>query len=191
MSGQIIATGRSAAGMPTGKLAVWMVIASEIPIFGGILAPYLMHRIGHPDWGQMAASLNVWIGTFNTGLLVTSSLFAMLAHAAAERGDGPLAAARLRLAAYGGLVFLCIKAYEWYAKISHDHVPQTGTFYGYYFSATGLHGIHILAGVAILLAIAAQAEKGKNLQRVELIGIYWHFVDVVWFFLFHIFYIIR
>ncbi|MEB3236043.1 MAG: cytochrome c oxidase subunit 3 [Candidatus Sericytochromatia bacterium] len=191
MSGQIIATGRSAAGMPTGKLAVWMVIASEIPIFGGILASYLMHRIGHPDWAQMTAGLNVWIGTFNTALLVTSSLFAMLAHAAAERGNGPLAAARLRLAAYGGLVFLCIKAYEWYTKISHDHVPQTGTFYGYYFSATGLHAIHILAGVAILLAIAAQAEKGKHLGRVELIGIYWHFVDVVWFFLFHIFYIIR
>ena len=191
MSGQIIATGRSAAGMPTGKLAVWMVIASEIPIFGGILAGYLMHRIGHPDWAELASGLNVWIGTFNTFLLITSSLFAMLAHSAAARGEGPLAAARLRLAAYGGLIFLCIKAYEWYLKISHGHVPQAGTFYGFYFTATGLHGLHILAGVGILLAIAAQAQKNQHLGRVELIGIYWHFVDVVWFFLFHLFYIIR
>lgn len=186
-----IATTRAAAGILTGKLAVWMVIASEIPIFGGLLSGYLMHRIGHPEWASNAADLNVWIGAFNTLVLLSSSLAAMLAQVAAEKGDGKLAAFRLRLAAAGGILFLAVKAYEWGLKIAAGHVPSAGGYWGFYFTATGLHALHIIAGVIILLIIAAQVGKNRELQRAELIGIYWHFVDVVWFFLFHLFYIVR
>ncbi|MEE8473914.1 MAG: cytochrome oxidase subunit III, partial [Myxococcota bacterium] len=87
-----IATTRSAAGMPTGRLAVWWVIASEIVIFGGLIASYIMHRLAHDSWTAQAAHTNMWIGAFNTLVLLTSSLFAVMAHKAAEEGDGPRAA---------------------------------------------------------------------------------------------------
>ena len=83
-----IATTRSATGTPTGRLAVWWLIASEIVIFGGILGSYIMHRLGHPEFGDYAAHTNTWIGAFNTLVLLTSSLTAVLAHASAEKGDG-------------------------------------------------------------------------------------------------------
>ena len=87
MSGRPIATTRSAAGMPTGLLAVWWVIVSEIVIFGGLLAAYIMYRLAHDQWSSEAAATNVYIGTFNTFVLLTSSLFAVLAHQAAEAGN--------------------------------------------------------------------------------------------------------
>lgn len=90
-----------------------------------------------------------------------------------------------------GALFLSVKAYEWAIKISAGHVPSSGGFWQYYFAAAGLHAMHILAGIVILLIVASQAAKGKELQRVGLIGLYWHFVDVVWVGLFHLFYIVR
>lgn len=188
---QIVATSRSAAGIPTAKLAVWWVIASEIPIFGGLIASYLMNRISHPEWGPMAAGLNIWAGSINTLVLLSSSLAAMLAMAAAQRGEGKLAALRMRLAALGGIVFLCIKGWEWSVEFAHGHFPSTGGYFGYYFAILGLHGLHVLIGTIIFLVLANQAARNEHLGRAELIGIYWHFVDVVWFFLFSLFYIIR
>ena len=87
-----IATTRAATGIATGKLAVWWVLASEVVIFGGLLASYVMFRLGHPEWADAAAVTNTTIGAFNTFVLLTSSLTAVLAHQAAERGDGPKAA---------------------------------------------------------------------------------------------------
>ena len=87
-----IATTRSATGIPTGKLAVWWVVGSEIVIFGGLLASYIMHRLGHPEWAEYASHTNTWFGGANTFVLLTSSLFAVLAHHAAEQGDGKKAA---------------------------------------------------------------------------------------------------
>ena len=83
-SARPIATTRSAAGMPTGRLAVWWIIASEIVIFGGIIASYVMHRLAHDAFAAQAAHTNTWIGAFNTFVLLTSSLSAVLAHKAAD-----------------------------------------------------------------------------------------------------------
>jgi heme/copper-type cytochrome/quinol oxidase subunit 3 len=113
-----IATTRSATGIPTGRLAVWWVIASEIVIFGGLLASYIMHRLGHPEFGDYAAHTNTWIGAFNTLVLLSSSLSAVLAHQAAERKDGERAAKLLGLTMLGGLTFACVKAAEWTMEIS-------------------------------------------------------------------------
>src|SRR5262247_4044861 len=112
-SARPIATTRSAAGMPTGKLAVWWVVASEIVIFGGLLASYIMHRLAHDAWSAQAAHTNTWIGAFNTMVLLTSSLSAVLAHQAAERADGPQAARLLRYTILGGGVFLMSTAFGW------------------------------------------------------------------------------
>ena len=96
-----IATTRSATGIPTGRLAVWWVLASEIVIFGGLLMSYIMHRLAHDAWADQAAATNTWIGATNTLVLLTSSLTAVLAHQAAERGDGKRAAMLLRLTMLG------------------------------------------------------------------------------------------
>lgn len=186
-----IATTRSASGVPTGRLAVWWVIASEIVIFGGLLASYIMHRLGHPEWAESAAHTNTWAGATNTFILLTSSLAAVMAHQAAEKGDGKKAAKLLRLTCLGGLAFLCVKGAEWYHEIQAGYTITRDGFWSFYYTAAGLHGLHVIAGMVIMLIIAARASKNEELQRVELIGIYWHFVDVIWIFLFPLLYIAK
>lgn len=191
MSARPIANTRSAAGMPTGRLAIWWVVASEIVIFGGLLGAYIMHRLAHDAWSVQAAYTNTWIGAFNTLVLLTSSLFAVLGHKAAEEGDGPKAARCLIYTAAGGATFLIVKGFEWAIEISHGFTITSSTFWSFYYTAAGLHAAHVLGGVVILLMVAATARKNLELHRVELIGIYWHFVDIVWIFLFPLLYIAK
>ena len=191
MSARPIATTREAAGMPTGRLAVWWVIASEIVIFGGLLASYIMHRLAHDAWAVQAANTNTWIGAFNTLVLLTSSLFAVLGHKAADEGDGRKAANMLLLTAAGGTLFIGVKSWEWATEIAHGFTLTSNTFWSFYYTAAGLHALHVIAGVVCLLIIAVQARRNLELHRVELIGLYWHFVDVVWIFLFPLLYIAK
>lgn len=186
-----IATTRSATGIPTGRLAMWWVLASEIVIFGGLLASYLMLRLQHPHWGAEAAHTNTVAGALNTFVLLTSSLFAVLAHQAAEGGDGRKASRYLWYTIGGGAMFMVVKAFEWTGEISHGYTIFRDVFWMYYYTATGLHGSHVLAGMVVMGIVAAGARRGQNLQRVEYVGIYWHFVDAVWIFLFPLFYIAR
>jgi heme/copper-type cytochrome/quinol oxidase subunit 3 len=186
-----IATTRSAAGLPTGLLAVWWVLASEIVIFGGLLGSYIMYRLAHDAWAEQAAATNVWIGAFNTFVLLTSSLTAVLAHQAAERGDGQLAAQRLYYTCIGAVTFIGVKTVEWTIEITHGFTITSNTFWSFYYTAAGLHALHVIAGAILMLFVAADAKKGRELHRVELIGIYWHFVDIVWIFLFPLLYIAK
>src|SRR5678815_4633791 len=112
-----IATQRSAMDIPTGRLAVWWVLVSEIVIFGGVLVSYIMHRLAHKEWEHQAAATNMWIGAFNTLVLLSSSLSAVLAHQAAEKGNGPKAARLLFLTIGGGATFLVVKSFEWTHEI--------------------------------------------------------------------------
>ena len=191
MSARPIATTRTAAGMPTPRLAVWWVIASEIVIFGGLLGAYIMHRIAHGRWADHAASTNTAIGATNTFVLLTSSLFAVLAHQAAEKGDGKKAARLLYTTTAGGLTFVCIKAFEWHHEITHGMTITANSFWSFYYTAAGIHALHVIAGMIIMLFVAQTAKKNMELHRVEIIGIYWHFVDVVWIFLFPLLYIAK
>ena len=186
-----IANTRSASGIPTGRLAVWWVVASEIVIFGGLLASYLMQRFAHPEWADQAAVTDWRIGGFNTLVLLSSSLSAVLAHQAAERGDGKRAAKLLYLTCLGAVIFICVKAFEWTTEISHGYTLQSNTFWSFYYTAAGIHALHVIAGAIIMLIVAKDAAKNLELHRVELIGIYWHFVDVVWIFLFPLLYIAK
>ncbi len=191
MSSTPLATTRSATGIPTGRLAVWWVLASEVVIFGGLLASYLMFRMGHPEWAIAAAVTNTWIGAFNTFVLLSSSFTAVLAHQAAERGDGKRAARFLTFTILGAVTFLVVKAFEWASEISHGYTITSNGFWSFYYTAAGLHALHVIAGAIIMGFIARDAARGKGLHRVELIGIYWHFVDVVWIFLFPLLYIAK
>jgi len=177
--------------MPTGLLAVWWVIVSEIVIFGGLLASYIMHRLAHDAWTAQAAATNMWVGAFNTLVLLTSSLSAVLAHKAAEEGNGPKAAKLLRATMAGGALFICVKAMEWTNEIHHGYTITSDTFWSFYYTAAGLHAMHVIAGVIIMGIVAKDAAKNLELHRVELIGVYWHFVDVVWIFLFPLLYIAK
>ena len=185
------ATLRSATGIPTGRLAVWWLLASEVVIFGGLLGSYLMFRLGHPEWADAAAHTNTWIGAFNTLVLLSSSFTAVLAHQAAERGDGKTAAKFLVVTMGGALTFLCVKGAEWTIEISAGYTITANGFWSFYYTAAGLHALHVIAGAFIMGIIAMDAYRGRELQRVELIGIYWHFVDVIWIFLFPLLYIAK
>lgn len=186
-----IANMRSSTGVPTGKLAVWWLLVSEIVIFGGVLASYLMHRIGHPEWANYAVHTNTVAGGVNTFVLLTSSLFAVLAHQAAHSGDGPKAAKWLAATIGGALMFLIIKGFEWTNEIQHGYTITANGFWAFYYTAAGIHAGHVIAGAICMAFVAKDAFFNKELHRVELVGIYWHFVDLVWIFLFPLLYIAK
>lgn len=184
-----VATGRSVTGIPTGRLAIWWVLASEIVIFGGLVTCYILFRLRHPEWAAEAAHTKLAAGAFNTFVLLTSSLFVVLAHHAAVQKDTANARKYLIWTILGGLVFLCVKAYEYTAEISHGFTITRSVFWSFYYTATALHALHVIGGMTIMGIILPDVAKGKFLPRVEYIGIYWHFVDLVWLFLFPLFYI--
>jgi heme/copper-type cytochrome/quinol oxidase subunit 3 len=186
-----IANTRSASGIPTGKLALYWLLCSEIVIFGGVLASYLMHRLAHPEWAFQAAHTNVVFGTVNTLVLLSSSLTAVLAHAAAGDNDGPKAARYLWMTIGGAVAFLCIKSVEWYGEINHGYTITSSPFWSFYYTAAGIHASHVIAGAFTMLWVIQSAKKNQYLYRVENVGLYWHFVDLVWIFLFPLLYIAK
>ncbi|MGE3636454.1 MAG: heme-copper oxidase subunit III [Sandaracinaceae bacterium] len=193
MEGKPLATLRSASGVPTGRLAVWWVLASEVVIFGGLLGSYVMHRIGHPEWAghEYAGATNPWIGLLNTFVLLSSSLTAVIAHHYAEKGQGKKAANFLFMTIGGAATFVVVKSFEWYTEIHHGFTITKNTFWSFYYTAAGIHALHVIAGAILMGWVASYARRNEELQRVELIGIYWHFVDVVWIFLFPLLYIAK
>ena len=187
-----IATGRSVTGIPTGRLAMWLLLASEIVIFGGLVACYLMYRVHNSYWGIEASHTNVYAGAINTFVLLTSSLFIVLAHHAAEKKNDTKTAVKYMLATVGcGLIFLCVKAVEYTTEITHGYTIQANPFWAFYYTATAIHAGHVIAGMTAIYLVSLDVAKGKNLHRVELTGIYWHFVDLVWIFLFPLLYIAK
>lgn len=191
MTSRPIATTRSVIGVPTGRLAVWWVLASEVVLFGGLLGSYVMLRLRHDAWADQSANTSTMAGGFNTLVLLTSSLFAVLAHQAAERGDGPKAARLLRYTIVGGGVFLTVKAFEWTHEIQAGFTITSNLFWSFYYAVAGLHAAHVVAGMVIMFIVSLTAARNEELHRVENVGIYWHFVDVVWIFLFPLLYIAR
>ena len=184
-----IATHRSATGIPTGRLAVWWLLASEIFIFGGLVACFLLFKLNGSPGFEDAALTSVTAGAINTFVLLTSSLSIVLAHAAIENGDRVKSFRYIWYTIGGGLIFLGIKTYEYTGKIVDGHVITENLFWSFYYTMTGLHALHVIGGMVIMALISFDIRKGYNFQRVELIGIYWHFVDLVWIFLFPLLYI--
>ena len=191
MSYSPVATARSATGIPTGRLAVWWVVCSEIVIFGGLLACYLLLRNLYPHWSESAAHTNTLAGAINTFVLLTSSLFIVLAHQAAEARKPVASFLYIWLTIGGGLTFLIIKAFEWSYEISHGYTITANLFWSYYYTAAGIHASHVIVGMIIMAIISLDVLRQRNMHRVELIGIYWHFVDIVWIFLFPLLYIAK
>jgi heme/copper-type cytochrome/quinol oxidase subunit 3 len=188
-----VATMHGGERIPSGKLAMWWFLASEIMTFGGLLASFVLCRFGGGGWEDEAAHVSTRIAAFNTFLLVTSSLTIVQAHAAVEADQRQRVAPYLLCTVLLGLTFLGVKAYEYSGEIAHGFTPSAGPFWSFYYGLTGLHALHVLAGVIANTALYVLALRGTlwphAQQRVEYAGLYWHFVDVVWIFLFPLVYL--
>jgi len=179
--------------IPPGRLAVWWFLASEVMVFGGLIGCFLLFEAAHGDFAEAAAHTNWKLGAFNTLILLTSSLTMILAHSAAKAHDSLGTRLCLFATVFLGLVFLGVKSIEYRGEISEGFVPSTGTFWSFYFAMTGLHGLHLIGGITantVLLIAAVRKQPWTILEkRVEYAGLYWHFVDVIWIFLFPLIYL--
>ena len=178
-------------GIAPGKVGVWWFLASEIMVFGGLIATYIVFRLGGSGWAEAAHHLSVPLATLNTVVLLTSSYTVVQAFVAAERENAPALRAYLGLTILGGLIFLGIKAVEYTTEFRAGFTPATGIFWSFYYAMTGLHALHVLGGVFVNgVVLATEGVRVGNPHRVELAGLYWHFVDVVWIFLFPLLYLV-
>lgn len=177
---------------PYGKIGTWWFLSSEIPTFGGLLVAYIVLRLGSSGWTEASSHLNFSIALINTFILLTSSMTIVMAHAAVQENDYKRVATFLGATVVMGLAFLGMKGIEYTTEISHGFLPSSGIFWSFYYGLTGLHALHVLAGVVVNLVLWVQAARGtlaRNGHRVELAGLYWHFVDIVWIFLFPLLYL--
>jgi cytochrome c oxidase subunit 3 len=186
------------------KTGMWLFLFTEVLLFGGLFIVYAVyrHRFGH-EFHAAAGELNKFMGVTNTFVLLTSSLTMVLSVGALQRHR--LAESLRWLWVTFGLAccFLVIKFFEWSAKHHHgiwpggEHLhampPGEGLFFNLYFMMTGLHGIHVLVGMAVMATIAARMRAGKitgdRYGALEYTGLYWHLVDLVWIFLLPLFYL--
>jgi cytochrome c oxidase subunit 3 len=189
------------------ELGMWLFLVTEFMFFGGLFLAYLMYRREYPDaFVEGSHAMDVVLGTLNTAVLLTSSLTMVLAVQAAERRNSKTLI-RMLLATVGlGAVFLGVKAFEYHHKYVEQHIPFAGlpfshpedaglkTFYNLYFLMTGFHALHMVIGMAILLVLAKWARDGRLVGEDRVIvgnvGLYWHFVDLVWVYLFPLFYLV-
>ena len=182
-------------GAPRGKVGMWLFLVSDALTFGALLCAYGAMRIGSPDWPVPASILNIPLTALNTFILICSSVTMVLALSGIRRGDVKKLQKFLLLTALGGATFLGIQAYEWTRLIGHDGLRlKNDLFCATFFSLTGFHGFHVFCGVVYLLVIYALSKRGaftaENNHRVEVAGLYWHFVDLVWILVFTFVYLI-
>ena len=192
------------------SFGMWVFLSSELLFFGPLLLGYLYLRMHHPHATGMASRhTDMLLGTVNTAVLLTSSFCMALAGHAAQGSDRRRAARLLALTAALGVVFLAIKGYEWHQEFDEHLFPGTGfhpldatdpasvhgieLFFLLYFAATGLHALHLLVGVSaclwLMLGLRHAPPRGPGNEAVELVGLYWHFVDVVWIVLYPLLYL--
>lgn len=192
-------------GHTVSKVGMWLFLLSEIILFGGLFLLYSSYRYKNPlDFHLAAWELNRVLGTLNTLILITSSLSMALSIFFMQKGDRKLSGLFLLATIFFGLLFLGIKYVEWTTKIEHGLYPNSPRllgrskgeilFFGLYYSMTGLHGLHVLVGIFILSVMFLLMMRGKINQNrsvpLENTGLYWHLVDIIWIFLFPLFYLI-
>ena len=187
---------RPETGVYNGKLGIWLFLASEIMLFGGLFSAYMFLRTGVSDWPRGSELLNVPLASINTVLLIISGITMVLAWASLKLGKLGSSRMYLVLTFLLGSAFLAIKSYEYYEKFSHEIVPSTNNFYGIYFALTGLHFLHIAGGLIVILfhvmfgGFLWRKSPERYTNRIEVTGLYWHFVDMVWLVLFPTLYLL-
>ena len=187
---------------------MWIFLITEIMFFGGMFCAYTIYRSAYPNvFGLASSSLNLTIGAINTCVLLISSFTMVMAVRAGQLGQKKAIIIFLIITMIFGFAFLGIKAYEWNEKFVEHHVPgptfhlegtqlqgQAQLFFSLYFAMTGLHALHMVVGVGILSFIIWETSRNRYSAKyytpIDIAGLYWHFVDVVWIFLFPLFYLI-
>lgn len=188
------------------KLGMWLFLFTELLLFGGMFLLYACYRFLYPDaFSAAAMELNSFIGAVNTIILLTSSLTIALSIIAIQKNQKKLCMGLMVFTLICGLGFLINKYFEWSLKFSHGIYPKGPAlsdmsdgeiiFFGLYYVMTGLHGLHVIVGMGFIGIILVLVVKGKvtgtNFVRLENAGLYWHLVDIIWIFLFPLFYLIN
>ncbi|MGI3902655.1 MAG: cytochrome c oxidase subunit 3 [Janthinobacterium lividum] len=190
-----------------GQLGMWAWLVTELLLFAGLFLVAVILRIQYPASVHAAVShFKFWIGASNTAVLIVSSLTMSGAIEASRLGLQRLTVVCMTATAALGTVFLLLKGYEWYADIVEHMAPwldqpyelasdkQSTLFTNLYWVTTGLHGLHLLTGVSILMVLALQARADgyltRHQNRVEVFGLYWHFIDLIWIIVFPVLYVI-
>lgn len=187
------------------RMGMFVFLGTEVMLFGGILAVALVDRIEHPDAVIAASSrLDLWLGAINTVVLLTSSLAMAIATVAARQGRRQVTLAALLATAALGLAFLGLKGLEYAQDAAEGLMPALAPpaaptdpaqvlFLNLYLTATGLHAVHLTVGIGLVLWLAARIARRRPAQEMtaELTGLYWHFVDIVWVFLYPVLYMVR
>ena len=198
------------------SLGMWWFLGTEIMFFGGMFCAYLIYRrVYFPEFAAGSRSLNLALGTANTAVLICSSLTVALAVRASQLGKRKQLVNLLLATMFFGVCFLGIKGYEWHDEYVNHHVPtfyfdthdlkpptasshldpqHAKIFFSLYFALTGVHALHMIVGLGIFSVITFMAWRGKFGPEyhtpVEIAGLYWHFVDIVWIYLFPLLYLI-
>jgi cytochrome c oxidase subunit 3 len=187
------------------KLGMWLFLFTEILLFGGLFLLYAVYRAVHSqEFHRAAAGLSTTLGAINTLILLTSSLTMALSISALRQGKRNASIAYQAITIIFGLAFLVNKFFEWSGHIHEGLYPNSPhllsrsngevLFYGLYYVMTGLHGIHVFIGVVAIAIMASLTVRGsvsdENFNKLENTGLYWHLVDIIWIYLFPLFYLI-
>ncbi len=187
---------RDPLGFTPGKLAMWLFLASDAMGFMGLIGAYMVARISSHDWQIPGRDPDFGIGltAFMTFLLIVSSVTMVTALAAIQKGNRKGLLLWLGLTILGGLTFVGLQAYEWTHLIHAGLLPSKSNYAATFYTLTGFHGLHVSIGVVYLSCIWIRSKQGaytaEKHSPVELVGLYWHFVDLVWIVLFTIIYLI-
>ncbi len=188
-------------------LGMWLFLVTEVMFFGGMFLAYIVYRILYPEaWILGSNHLNVTMGALNTAVLICSSLSMALAVRAAQTSNRGGQIVNLILTIIFGSIFLIVKYFEYAEKFEHHLVPgrhfdmtlpqanQQQLFFSIYFMLTGVHAIHMVVGIVLMLVILTMSWRSRfsadYYTPVEMSGLYWHFVDIVWIFLFPLLYLL-
>lgn len=182
-------------GISNAKLGTWSFLASEIMLFGGLISAYVILRSGSAHMVVPPRSMmGIPLATFNTFALITSSVTMVLALAAIQEGNIAKFQRWLLCTIGGGIIFLCVKAYEYQHKWAEGITISSNLFGSFYYTLTGLHVVHVTGGLFLMAYLLWAGTRGdftpESHDRVECAGLYWHFVDLVWVILFPILYLL-
>ena len=191
-----------------GTLGMWAFLITEVMFFGGLFLAYLVYRTRYPEvFAQASQELDVMLGGINTIVLLSSSLSVALAVHAAQEGRKQAILNYLWFTMFCGFTFLVIKGFEYAHKFEHHLIPgknfffhgsvgdQAQIYFSLYFMMTGIHALHMIIGIGLLAALMWRVKKNhfntEYYGPIEIFGLYWHFVDIVWIFLYPLLYLIH
>ena len=187
---------RPDTGLYNGKLGVWLFLASEVMLFGGLFSAYIFLRTGVDSWPLGTEYLDVPLATLNTLFLITSSVTMVMSWASLKLNDFKKFKLYSGVTLFLALAFLVVKYFEYTHKFHVGYLPSTNNFLGIYFTMTGLHVLHIIGCMIVIFyywmpgAKMWEVDPERFTNRIEIVGLYWHFVDLVWIFLFPVLYLL-